>query len=226
MKNEIIPNFMIEWHITDRIMAIAVNQTVLKEEKMEGKILLVEDSKMIQEIYKNKLLFEKFNVITADNGAEGIKVLAKETPDLILLDLMMPIMDGYKVLQVIKTDSRLKSIPVIVFSAKGQPGEVEKAMQLGASDYIVKATTKPAQVVERIKKVLSERTRSKSVVHYRLKVDVNALDAPLVSSDFNMNNLKCTECGTIMVFDMIPDFSEGTNWFSGKFICPECSNKE
>ena len=71
---------------------------------MRNKILLVEDSKVIQQMYRNKLLLEEFTVVTADNGMEAIKVLSQEKPDLILLDLMMPVMDGYKVLQVVKTD--------------------------------------------------------------------------------------------------------------------------
>lgn len=63
---------------------------------MREKILLVEDSKSLQQIYKAKLTFEQFHVLTADNGMEAIKILSQEKPDLILLDLMMPLMDGYK----------------------------------------------------------------------------------------------------------------------------------
>jgi DNA-binding response OmpR family regulator len=88
---------------------------------MRNKVLLVEDSKAIQQIYRNKLTIEQFQVLTADNGMEAIKLLSQEKPDIVLLDLMMPVMDGFKVLQVIKTDSRLSSIPVLVFSAKGSP---------------------------------------------------------------------------------------------------------
>src|SRR4030043_981604 len=99
-------------------------------------------------MYRNKLTFEQFQVLTADNGMEAIKILSQEKPDLILLDLMMPIMDGYKVLQVVKTDPRLANIPVLVFSAKGQSEEVEKALNLGPPCIILKATTKPNEVVE------------------------------------------------------------------------------
>ena len=98
---------------------------------MRNKILLVEDSKVIQQMYRNKLLLEEFTVVTADNGMEAIKSLSQEKPDLILLDLMMPVMDGYKVLQVVKTDPKLSGIPVLVFSAKGQPEEIERALNLG-----------------------------------------------------------------------------------------------
>ena len=133
---------------------------------MRKTILLVEDSKVVQQMYRNKLTFEHFNVLTADNGMEAIKILSKEKPDIILLDLMMPVMDGYKVLQVIKTEPKLTDIPVLVFSAKGQPEEVEKALNLGAAGYIVKATTKPNEVVEHIRKVLEEKPKTQELSRY------------------------------------------------------------
>lgn len=189
---------------------------------MRNKILLVEDSKAIQQMYKNKLTIEQFTVITADNGMEAIKILSQEKPDIILLDLMMPIMDGYKVLQVIKTDPRLSSIPVLVFSAKGQPEEVEKSLNLGAAGYIVKATTKPNEVVEQIRKVLTQRPEVQKISHYLIEVRENVYDAEKLSTDFNLNNLRCQKCQAPLLLELIPDFSHETPWFSGRFLCPRC----
>lgn len=189
---------------------------------MRNKILLVEDSKVIQQMYKNKLTIEQFNVITADNGIEAIKILSQEKPDLILLDLMMPIMDGYKVLQVIKTDPRLSSIPVLVFSAKGQPEEVEKSLNLGAAGYIVKATTKPNEVVEQIRKVLSQKPKVQELSHYLIEVRENVYDAKKLATDFNLNDLKCQKCQAPLLLELMPDFTHETPWFSGRFLCPRC----
>lgn len=122
---------------------------------MAGKILLVDDTEFYQRAYKNKLMPEGFLVTTAGNGVEALKCLAQEVPDVILLDLMMPVMDGFKVLQAVKADARLKHIPVVIFSAKGVPDEIEKAIKLGASDYLVKSTTTPNKVLEKIKQILS-----------------------------------------------------------------------
>ena len=97
---------------------------------MRNKVLLVEDSKAVQQMYRNKLTFEQFHVTTADNGMEAIKALSLDKPDIILLDLMMPIMDGYKVLQVVKSDPKLAKIPVLVFSAKGAFSETIKRARL------------------------------------------------------------------------------------------------
>jgi DNA-binding response OmpR family regulator len=86
---------------------------------MRNKILLVEDSKVIQQMYKNKLTIEQFKVITADNGMEAIKILSQEKPDIILLDLMMPIMDGYKGTPGYKNRSETLKHTGISFFCKG-----------------------------------------------------------------------------------------------------------
>jgi CheY-like chemotaxis protein len=191
---------------------------------MRNKILLIEDSKVVQQMYRNKLTFENFNVLTADNGMEAIKILSKEKPDIILLDLMMPVMDGYKVLQVIKTDPKLSDIPVLVFSAKGQPEEVEKALNLGAAGYIVKATTKPNDVVEQIRKVLDQKPKVQELTRYLVEIRENAYDAKKLSADFNMNELICKKCQTPMLLELIPDFSHKTPWFTARFLCPRCQS--
>ncbi|GAB4483028.1 MAG: hypothetical protein OHK006_02850 [Thermodesulfovibrionales bacterium] len=190
---------------------------------MRNRVLLVEDSKAVQQMYRNKLVLEQFQVFTADNGMEAIKVLSQEKPDIILLDLMMPIMDGYKVLQVVKTDPKLSHIPVLVFTAKGQPEEVEKALNLGAAGYIVKSTTKPNEVVEKIRAVISATPVQKEVAHYRIEIRPEMMDAQKLSSDLSLNNFRCAACQTALVLDLIPDFSAKTPWFSGTFICPTCS---
>lgn len=190
---------------------------------MRNKVLLVEDSKAVQQMYRNKLTIEQFQVLTADNGMEAIKVLSQEKPDIILLDLMMPIMDGYKVLQVIKTDPKLAKIPVLVFSAKGQPEEVEKALNLGAVGYIVKATTKPNEVIEKIKSVISQKPAEQGLAHYSVEIREDAYDAKKLSDDFNLQYFRCPSCRAPMLLDLIPDFSHDTPWFSGKFFCPRCN---
>lgn len=191
---------------------------------MRNKILLVEDSKAIQQMYRNKLTFEQYQVLTADNGMEAIKLLSQEKPDIILLDLMMPIMDGYKVLQVIKTDSRLARIPVLVFSAKGQPEEVEKALNLGALGYIVKATTKPNEVIDKIKSVLNQQQPAEQEVkHFAIEIREDAYDAKKLAADFNLNNFRCSSCQAPMLLDLIPEFKHESAWFSGRFYCPRCN---
>ena len=193
---------------------------------MKYQVLLVEDSKAIQQMYRNKLMMEQFAVVTADNGMEAIKALSLSKPDIILLDLMMPIMDGYKVLQVVKTDQKFKDLPVLVFSAKGQPDEVEMALSLGASGFIVKSVTKPNEVVVRIRAVLSQKPVEQKVSHYTVEIKETIYDAKKLSDDFKLNGFICQSCNVPMLLDLIPDFSHETPWFTGKFYCPRCHTNQ
>ncbi|HSG04783.1 MAG TPA: response regulator [Nitrospiria bacterium] len=119
------------------------------------KVLIVDDTEFYIKTYRIKLLSEGYEVKSATDGLGALKQLKADKPDILLLDLMMPVMDGFKVLQTMKSDPGLEDIPVVVFSAKGDMEEVSKAMEAGASDFLVKATTTPNKVVEKINKVLS-----------------------------------------------------------------------
>lgn len=123
---------------------------------MKEKVLIVDDTEFYQKAYQNKLLSAGYLVRVANNGVEALKALTIEKPDLILLDLMMPIMDGFKVLQAVRANPDLQSVPVIVFSAKGASDEISKAFEAGANDFLVKATTTPNKVIEKIKETLQK----------------------------------------------------------------------
>jgi CheY-like chemotaxis protein len=121
---------------------------------MKEKILIVDDTEFYQKAYQSKLLSAGYLARVANNGVEALKALTLEKPDLILLDLMMPIMDGFKVLVAVRANPDLKDVPIIVFSAKGASDEITKAYEAGANDFLVKATTTPNKVVEKIKEIL------------------------------------------------------------------------
>lgn len=123
---------------------------------MKEKVLIVDDTEFYQKAYQNKLLSAGYLTRIANNGVEALKALTIEKPDLILLDLMMPIMDGFKVLQAVRANPDLQSVPVIVFSAKGASDEISKAFEAGANDFLVKATTTPNKVIEKIKETLQK----------------------------------------------------------------------
>lgn len=120
----------------------------------QKKILIVDDAKIFQDIYKNLLMPEGYIVKVASNGMEALKLVVSEKPDLILLDLNMPVMDGFKVLEAVKSNPELSSIHIIVLSSRGVPAEIEKAVNLGADSYLVKATAKPKEVIAKIKSIL------------------------------------------------------------------------
>lgn len=120
------------------------------------KILIVEDDRFLSEMYVTKLVEEGFEVEVAFDGEEGL-VKAKETaPDLILLDIVLPKMDGFEVLQSLKKSKDALGVPVIALTNLGQKEEVEKGLKLGASDYIIKAHFTPTEVVAKVKKILGQ----------------------------------------------------------------------
>lgn len=118
------------------------------------KILIMEDDKFLSEMYSTKLKEAGFEIITADDGEEGLRLIKEKNPDLVLLDIVLPRMDGFEVLQNLKKDKNLKNILVVALTNLGQKEEVEKGIKLGADDYIIKAHFTPTEVVAKVKKML------------------------------------------------------------------------
>lgn len=121
---------------------------------MPKTILIIEDDRFLRELIVRKLLGEGFNVCEAIDGENGLKKVREEKPDLVLLDLILPGIDGFEVLTRIKQDSALSLIPVMILSNLGQKEEVDKGLNLGAIDYLVKAHFTPGEIVEKIKNIL------------------------------------------------------------------------
>ena len=105
------------------------------------KILIIDDEKNILLTLDMFLKKEKFKVLKATNGIDGIKIAQEEVPDLILLDIILPGMNGYLVCEALKETAKTKNIPVIFISAKSQDKDIKKAFGVGGSDYIVKPFT-------------------------------------------------------------------------------------
>jgi len=121
-----------------------------------AKILIIEDDKFLRELIARKLTDENYEVEEAVDGEEGIKKVKTTKSDLILLDLILPGIDGFEVLSKIKEDSSLASIPVIILSNLGQREDVEKGLKLGAVDYLVKAHFTPNEIIEKVKTALKK----------------------------------------------------------------------
>ncbi len=122
----------------------------------QTKILLIEDDPFLLSMYSTKFELEGFKVFVADDGAKGFDMVKRELPDLVLLDIKLPKMNGFEVLKKIKEDLSLKSIPVILLTNSSQKEERDKGLGLGAVDYLVKAHFMPSEVVGKIKKVLGK----------------------------------------------------------------------
>lgn len=119
-------------------------------------ILFVEDEPTLQKLVGRFLEKEGYQVISALNGETGLNLSRKMNPDLILLDLILPKKDGFEVLEELKRDDQTKDIPVIILTNLESSNDVEKALSLGATTYLVKANYELAEVVKKIKETLKE----------------------------------------------------------------------
>lgn len=114
-------------------------------------VLVVDDDRFYGNICKVKLTKEGYNVIVMTNGSWALKTLSEKKVDLMLLDLVMPEMDGFETLKALKSDEKYKNIPVIVLSNLGQPEDLKKAIQLGADDYMIKTIIPIQKMVEKVR---------------------------------------------------------------------------
>lgn len=118
------------------------------------KIILVEDEKILANLLERKLKEEGYEVFSAFDGKTGLETIIKEKPDLVLLDIVMPIMGGFEVMEEMnkKEETNLKKFPVIIISNSGQPVEINRALKLGVRDYLIKTEFDPKEVIEKVKK--------------------------------------------------------------------------
>ncbi|OGL75690.1 hypothetical protein A3F52_03555 [Candidatus Uhrbacteria bacterium RIFCSPHIGHO2_12_FULL_47_11] len=121
-------------------------------------IVLVEDDDFISEMYALKFK-DGYDVHVARDGAEGLEMIKKVKPDLVLLDIILPQLDGFEVLERVKKEESVKDIPVILLTNLGQKQNVKKGLRLGAVDYVIKAHYTPSEVVEKVNKVLADAGR-------------------------------------------------------------------
>ena len=124
-------------------------------EEIKKNILLVDDDPLVIRMYQNKLTKDGYAVKTASNGEEALIQVMKEKPDLILLDIMMPKMNGVETLKVLKGEEKTRDIPVIILTNLGDnPEDVEASKKLGALDYLVKANITLKTLSKRVKGVI------------------------------------------------------------------------
>lgn len=123
---------------------------------MPQKILLIEDDVFLSDIYMTKFQEVGYVIEAADSGTQGLQKAKEGTPDVILLDIVLPKMNGLEVLEKLKADADTKSIPVIILSNLGSEDDVKVGMKKGASSYIIKSQFTPSEVVECVEKTLKK----------------------------------------------------------------------
>jgi DNA-binding response OmpR family regulator len=121
---------------------------------MAKTILVIEDDKFLRELMVRKIVSEEFSSLEAETGEEGLEKMKKEKPDLVLLDIVLPGIDGIEVLRKAKEDPSMKSIPIMILSNLAGPEEIERGLKMGAVDYLIKAHLTPREIVAKAKDFL------------------------------------------------------------------------
>jgi DNA-binding response OmpR family regulator len=128
-----------------------------KEEMiMEKKILVIEDDPATSRLVDYSLRHEGYQVITASNGLEGVRKALSEAPDLVILDVMLPGMDGFEICHRLRSEPTTANLPILMFSAKAQEIDKETGIKVGADDYLTKPAA-PAEIVSRVEKLLAKK---------------------------------------------------------------------
>ncbi len=122
------------------------------------KILIIEDDAFLRDLATNKLKREGFAVFGVSDSIKGFETLKKESIDLILLDIILPGIDGFEILRRVKTDENFKHIPVILLSNLGQKSDIDRGLSLGAAGYMVKAHHTLDEIIEKIKNTLKKKS--------------------------------------------------------------------
>ncbi|MCJ7545352.1 MAG: response regulator [Deltaproteobacteria bacterium] len=186
------------------------------------KILVVDDEENIRELVRYNLAREGYQVTTVGSGEEALKQASSKPPDLIVLDLMLPGMDGFDVCRQLKNDSRTAHIPIVMLTVKGEESDIVVGLELGADDYITKPFS-PKVLLARIKAVLRRRekeplgesdtlTIGDLMIHPgRHEVLVQGKLIELTATEFRILHLMARKTGWVFTRYQIVDAARGDN---------------
>jgi CheY-like chemotaxis protein len=187
------------------------------------RILVVEDTELLRRIYHDKLAQEGYRVLTACDGLDALSVIHANPVDLILLDLIMPRMGGLDVLENVKADPRTASIPVVILTNLGEESAIERAVELGAVDYLIKNSAKPADVAEKIRLVLDNLGSSAvGSATFNLAVKDREADADSFIAHAKLpRRFWCPACEVELALEMVPNGARA-GWYDAHVVCPKC----
>jgi len=184
----------------------------------KGRILIVEDDRDIVEMIEYNLKMEGYETLSASDGKTGAELAQKEQPGLIILDIMLPIMDGFEVCRILKQKDVTADIPIIILSAKSQETDKIVGLELGADDYITKPFS-PRELLARVKAVLrrgkavkaGSRIERKDVIIdiARHKVTVRGKEILLTLTEFKLLEFMARHCGEVVSRNQILDSAFG-----------------
>ena len=190
------------------------------------RILIVEDTDLLRRMYHDRLVQDGFEVLQAADGLAGLSVLRDQPVDLILLDLIMPRMGGLQVLEAVKADPRTNGIPVVILTNLGEESTIEQAVSLGATDYLIKNQSRPADVSEKVRLTLDAfGTNCPQAEAFHVFIKPNAGDVQCVVESAGLKRmLWCPACENELSLRLIPDANH-LGHFDAYFVCGSCGRE-
>ena len=184
------------------------------DEQTKHKILIVDDDDIIRETYIQVFQNKNFETIGAKDGVEGIDLATKENPDVILMGIVMPRMDGFQLISALRENIGTKDIPIAMISHLGREDDRKRARKMGIDNFIVQGEMTPREVVEKLKSLISLGSS------FMLGFDYFGWDAPALAKKLGVRNFECPNCQNKIVLELIPK-TEGKG-FDAFFKCPKC----
>jgi len=190
----------------------------------KGLILIVEDQLGFRRIYEDVLSSDGYQVLVAEDGEKGWEMAKEKKPDLVLLDLGLPKLDGFEVLRRMRADQVTHGIPVIIFSVMGEEKDIKKALEMGANDYTVKGFYTPRQILSKVKGLVTATSTQNTQLSYKLGIRSEEKDALRLKDEIGLTGgYRCSQCGGEVVLELFPDYvREGGHWFTSRLTCPTC----
>jgi len=129
----------------------------MNEQSPKGTVLLIEDEFGFRRIYTSVFKYAGYDVLDAEDGEKGFQMVLKHRPSIVLLDLLLPKLNGLEVLKKIRATDEIKKTPVIIFSVMGEEREVGMGLSMGANDYLIKGNSNPKEILDKVQEILSAR---------------------------------------------------------------------
>jgi len=179
------------------------------------KILFVDDDEIIRSTYVDVFKKDNFEVIEAVDGVEGLDKATKEIPDIVFTGIIMPRMDGFGLMEALRKNVTTSQIPVVISSHMGREEDQQKAIQLGAKDFVTRDMTTPVEVVSRVKNALN-------LNEYKIKINPTELDAQKLAKNMRWgDNFKCKWCGGDLCMTMrLTEVKDKK--FEARVFCSQC----
>ncbi len=188
-----------------------------------GTILIIDDQEKSRSLYRALFSREGYEVLEAETGERGLELLRSTKPDVIVLDLFLPTLSGYDVLERIRADDSTKKIPIIVLSVEGEKSAIQKLLHSGVQDYLVKGFTPPKEVLSKLRAAMQKGGVKSPPRSYRLHIAEGQEDARRLEQDSGLAGLHCPQCKLPLTLELERDASRsGGTWFLAHFVCPNC----